>query len=96
MEFEIRFLPSDRRVRVARGTTLLDAAQRAGLPVASACGADGVCGRCGLEILEGAASLSPASDWEERVKRDNRVAPALRLACRIPCTADLTVTAPYW
>lgn len=96
MELEIRFLPSDRRVRVAPGTTLLDAARRAGLPVASACGADGVCGRCGLEIVEGAATLPEPSAWEERVKRDNRVAPALRLACRLACSADLTVTAPYW
>ena len=83
-------------VRVPSGTTLLEAARRAGLPVASACGADGVCGRCGLQVLEGGESLAAESDGEARIKRDNRVDPALRLSCRTLLAADLVVTAPYW
>ena len=52
MECCVRFLPSEREIRVPAGTSLLEAARRAGLPVASACGADGICARCGLDILE--------------------------------------------
>ena len=40
---------------------LLEAARDVGLPVASACGADGICGRCGLEIVEGAQTLAAPS-----------------------------------
>ena len=39
----------------------------------------------------------PAETPEEtRCKQRNRIDPALRLACRIRVTADLSVTAPYW
>jgi uncharacterized 2Fe-2S/4Fe-4S cluster protein (DUF4445 family) len=96
VDFEVRFLPSGRRVRVARGTTLLDAARRAELPVASACGAAALCGRCGLGVLKGHASLAGETAEELLAKRRNRVAPGLRLACVTAVVADLEVTAPYW
>ena len=96
MECCVRFLPSEREIRVPAGTTLLEAARRAGLPVASACGADGICARCGLDILEGGEQLAAESEGEARIKHDNRVDADLRLACRIPLECDLVVTAPYW
>jgi ferredoxin, 2Fe-2S len=92
----IRFLPSGRELRVAPGTTLLEAARRAGLPIASACGADGVCARCGVRVLAGAASLSAEDEVEARQKRRNRVDPALRLACRAAVSGDVEVGASYW
>ena len=96
MDFEIRFRPSGRRVRVPAGSVLIDAARRAGLPVASSCGAEGLCGRCGVEVLAGGAALAPESPQERRAKLRNRVDAPLRLACRTRVVADLEVTAPYW
>ena len=96
MECVVRFLPSQREIRVPAGTTLLEAARRAGLPVASACGADGVCGRCGLDILEGGEHLASESELEARIKKANRIDEGLRLACRLQLACDLVVTAPYW
>ena len=96
MDVTIRFLPSGRELRVARGTTLLEAARRAGLPIASACGADGVCARCGVRVLAGADALSPEDAVEARQKRRNRVDPALRLACRAAVSGDVQVSASYW
>lgn len=78
------------------GTTLLEAARRAGLPVASACGAGGLCARCGLEIVEGLDSLPGESPLEREAKARNRIDPRLRLACQVHPTSDLVVTAPYW
>jgi len=92
----IRFQPSGRTLRVAKGTTLLEAARRAGLPMASACGADGLCARCGVRVLAGGTSLSPETEAERRQKRRNRIDPALRLACRAAATGDVEVTAGYW
>ena len=92
----MRFRPSGRSVSVLPGTTLLEAARRAELPVASACGADGLCGRCGMRILSGGESLPPEDDREARVKRMNRVDPTERLACRVAQTRDVEVTARYW
>jgi len=92
----VRFHPSGRALRVAPGTTLLEAARRAGVPMASACGADGICARCGVRVLAGALALSPETEQEERQKRRNRIDPALRLACRARALGDVEVTAGYW
>ena len=92
----IRFEPSRKSIAVPSGTSLLEAARRAELPVASACGADGICARCGLEILEGADALPPESERERDLKRRNRIDSHLRLSCYIDVAGDLTVTAPYW
>lgn len=78
------------------GATLLDAAIRAGLPVARSCGADGVCARCGLRIVEGAGVLSAETPDEQRIKQRNRVDPELRLACRARVHGDVVATALYW
>jgi len=96
MQFEVRFEPSGRRIEVAAGTTALEAARQAGLPVASSCGADGVCGRCGLEVLSSGEALPPESERELDIKQRNRVEPRLRLSCRLRVEADLTLTATYW
>jgi ferredoxin len=93
----IRFLPSERRVEIEAGEmTLLDATLAAGLPIASACGSEGACARCGLEIIEGAESLAPESERERRIKERNRIDPRHRLACRVRPEGDLTVRASYW
>lgn len=96
VDCEVRFLPSKRRVRVPSGTTLLDAVRRASLPVASACGAEALCGRCGLTVLSGDGALAAETREERSAKQRNRVDPALRLGCRTRVVADLKVTAPYW
>jgi ferredoxin len=85
-----------RELVVPAGTTLLEAARRAGLPVARACGGGGLCGGCGLRVLAGGESLAPASLAEERAKERNRVAAELRLACQVELRGPLEVTAAYW
>jgi ferredoxin len=96
MALRIHFLPSGRSVRVERGATLHDAVRRAGLPIASACGADGVCARCAVEVAEGGDRLPPESPEESDLKARNRVAAHHRLACRVAPTDDVTLTTPYW
>jgi ferredoxin len=96
MEAEVRFQPSGRSVRILQGTTLLEAARQAGLPMASSCGADGVCGRCGVTVLTGADAVSPETGNEAEVKRRNRVEPSQRLACRAQVNASVEITASYW
>ena len=97
MRCEIQFLPSGLRVTIEAGAlTLLEAARRAGLPIARACGENGTCARCGLQILEGAETLEAATESEQRIKQRNRIDPELRLACRVRPQGDLTVRAAYW
>ena len=94
VQVEIRFRPSGRTIRVARGTTLLEAARAAGLPAARACGADLLCGSCACQI--DGAGASPEGDAERRTKQRNRVEPEKRLACAVRLEADLEASAPGW
>jgi adenylate cyclase len=98
MRFTVRFRErsASRSLTVPRGTTLLEAALQAGLPVARACGGGGLCGRCGLEILSGAEALAAPSAEEQRAKENNRVPLELRLACQVEVRGPLEVTASYW
>jgi adenylate cyclase len=93
---EIRFPKLGRSVCVESGALLIDAVRSAKLPIASGCGADGLCGRCGVAVSSGADALAVETPEETRCKQRNRIDPALRLACRTRVTADLSVTAPYW
>ena len=96
MEHQVRFQPSGRTVRVVTGSSLLEAARRAGLPLASACGGEALCGRCGVSVLACARPLPPEAEPETRAKRRNRAPASQRLACRVAVSSDLTVTTSYW
>ncbi len=50
---KVTLLPQDKTVTVPKGTVLLQAMQQAGIQVESACGGQGVCGRCRVIIEEG-------------------------------------------
>ena len=82
--------------RVYDGVTLLEATQRAGLPIASACSGVALCARCGLSVLAGDAALDPERDDERGQKARNRIPAEQRLACRAGVHGDVTVTAAYW
>jgi uncharacterized 2Fe-2S/4Fe-4S cluster protein (DUF4445 family) len=96
MDAEVRFVPSQKRVRVAPGTPLLEATQQASLPIASGCAANGLCARCGILVVTGRNSISDETDTESEAKRVNRIDPELRLACLTTVSGDVTITATYW
>jgi ferredoxin len=83
-------------VQAPAGSTLLAAVLAAELPIARACAAEALCGRCGVRVLAGADELDPESPAEQRGKQRNRVAPELRLACQARIRGDVEVTALYW
>ena len=98
----IRFEPSGRESLVPTGTTLYAAAKNLGLPIASACDADGICARCGMEILCHEDRLSPEDEPERSGKHANRVDAKLRLSCLAVLERGggdpeaLVVTTTYW
>jgi ferredoxin len=97
MRCQVTFLPAGRAIEIEAGNkTLLEATREAGLPIASACGENGACARCGLEILAGGEALEPETDREIRIKERNRIDTKLRLACRVHPRGDVTVRASYW
>ena len=78
----VRFLPDEMVVDAVPGETLLDAARRAGVPLASACGGEAACTTCRVVIIEGADQLAPPPVDEAALLAPLGSEGAIRLACR--------------
>ena len=52
----VDFEPVGKRVDVPVGSSLLDAARRGGVGIASICGGEGTCGRCRVVVMTGSVS----------------------------------------
>jgi len=91
---KIQFRPNGREIDVKRGTLLIEAIREAGLPIASPCGDDLICGKCGVRIVEG--RVGRQAPVERNAMERNRVPEGQRLACAIRVRDDLVVTADYW
>ena len=81
---------------VPEGSTLLDAARGASLPIARACMGRGLCGRCDLEILAGQGWLSPETPEERETRERDGIPAARRLACQARVAGPVLATASYW
>ena len=53
---KVSFKPDNVSVEVPESTTILAAANKAGVFIDSLCGGDGVCGRCRVIVLEGSVA----------------------------------------
>ena len=99
---QVIFTPSGRRGRVPVGTTVLDAARGLGVDIDSICGGRGICGRCQVEVAEGAIpgftpAVEPVSDFgaTEQAYADRRgLDPGRRLSCSAHVLGDLAVAVP--
>jgi uncharacterized 2Fe-2S/4Fe-4S cluster protein (DUF4445 family) len=90
--FEIDFEPIGKRIDVAPGTNLLEAARQAGIGLASVCGGEGTCGRCRVTIMTG--EVSAPVDADRRFLSQLELASGQRLACRCHAHSDVKVHVP--
>ena len=67
-----------------------------GLPVASSCLGDGICGKCKIIVLEGGDKLSPENDQEKLLREKYQLASYLRVSCQTQVLGNVTVDATYW
>lgn len=88
----VRFEPSGRTFVVKTGGSLLRAARRARLPLASSCRGIGICLACKVQILEGAENLSPLTERERAAGLHDQE----RLACMAQVYGPVTITTTYW
>jgi uncharacterized 2Fe-2S/4Fe-4S cluster protein (DUF4445 family) len=89
---EVDFEPIGKRVEVAPGTDLLDAARQAGIGLASVCGGEGTCGRCRVVIMSG--NVAPPVDADRRFISQLELISGQRLACRCLAYSDVKVHVP--
>ena len=88
----VTFLPSYRKIDVARGSTILEAAQRAGLNINVVCGGQGKCGKCVVYVQSGKTEFDlqkyPQFFNEDELKK------GACLACETTVQGDLQVLVP--
>jgi 2Fe-2S ferredoxin len=79
----VTFEPGGRSAEVARGTTLLDAADAAGVELPSNCGGVCACTTCHVWVEAGLASLSEIEDREDdKLQEAAGLSAHSRLACQ--------------
>ena len=88
---EVTFQPQDRRVVATTGASLLDIAEKDGLPIEAGCRM-GLCGADPVAVLAGAENLSPCGSDESDTLRRLGFAAAVRLACCARISGPVTVS----
>ncbi len=81
--------PESTTVEAEQGDTLLEVAQRSGIPIPANCGGQGACGACHVIVKKGMAALSPAEDTEEDTLD---LVEGLTESSRLACQAILQVS----
>ncbi|MBN1991189.1 MAG: DUF4445 domain-containing protein [Anaerolineae bacterium] len=90
--YQVDFEPIGKRVEVTPDTTLLEAAQQAGLALASTCGGMRSCGQCRLVVLSG--DVSPSTPDEEAILTKLELRRGQRLACNTHVHSNVKVHVP--
>ena len=72
------------------GESVLEAALRAGLPMAHACGGKARCSTCRVWLTSGGNSAPPPGEAEARLKETLHLGPEIRLACQLRPERPLT------
>lgn len=68
----------------------------AGIPVASSCHGEGICGKCKITITKGIHHILPESELEINLKKKNNLNENERFACLIKITDDVEIDTSYW
>lgn len=87
--FTVTFLPDNKSVQAAKGKTLLQAAQAAGISINSVCAGDGVCGKCRVLVKSGKVTASPNMFLGRR-----EIQRGMALACQTAVDGDVVVEVP--
>jgi len=88
-KFKVKFLPDNKTVEVQKDATILSAALSCGVYINSACGQEGVCGKCKVIVKSGKVITqhSGAITPEERKRQ-------IYLACLTTVHSDLEIEVP--
>jgi len=88
-KFKVTFYPDNKTIEVDKGKTILSAAISAGVFITSACGGDGVCGRCKVIVKKGKVFSQPTGMLSAQEKKQSYY-----LACLSVIEGDIEVEVP--
>jgi len=93
MFVEVVFQPIGKRVRVESGTTILKAAQGAGIGVSAICGGVGSCDACRVRLGDQEGVTPPNGTEQDALGADN-LGIGIRLACQTEILGPVRVDVP--
>ncbi len=99
---KISFVKKIPPIEVPPGANLMRSLLDAGLPVASSCGGEGICGKCRVRVLPGASrpsdpeGLTPIEDKERFLIGRYNIEAGTRISCQAQVLHDVTVDTSYW
>ena len=88
----VTFIPGYRKIEIEQGSTILDAAQRAGININVVCGGLGKCGKCIVYVQSGKTNFDQQK-FGQFFTEDERTRGAC-LACQTTVESDLQVFIP--
>ncbi len=91
VEIRITFQPSGRTVFALPGTTILEAAARAGIVLQTPCGGGGTCGKCLVRVCSGQASRATTHHHK---LQDEQISAGWRLACETTLAGAAVIEIP--
>jgi uncharacterized 2Fe-2S/4Fe-4S cluster protein (DUF4445 family) len=89
--YEVRFLPNENTVEVEGGTTLMEAAGKAGVFINNLCGGKGVCGKCRVQISNGKIH---ADKHSISLLSREEIQEGFVLACQTKIDSDMEILIP--
>ncbi len=84
--------PVGRRIDVAYGSTILEAAQLSGVELVATCGGVGACDSCRVQLLQGELSRPTITEQEELT--EGQLEAGFRLACQSDFLSDVRISIP--
>lgn len=87
-EIVLHFQPSGKKINVAKGTNLIEAAEKAGTIIPAFCGNRGKCGKCKVKIVN---TEVPFTRAEEITLSPEERSLGVHLACQVNVQTDLTI-----
>lgn len=89
MRYKITFQPDGKSIEVKSGTTLLEASKQAGVHINSACGGEGICGKCRVIVKEGRYETEKTGHLTQ-----DEIDRGYLLACMTTIKGSMTVEVP--
>ena len=90
--FNVLFLSSLKRVEVEPGTSVIQAAEQAGLLIDASCNGTGTCGKCKVKVEN--PSDIPLTPGEEKLLSDYEKLNGYHLACQLAVNSDMDIAIP--
>ena len=89
--YTVEFVAEEKKAEVENGTTLMEAAEKAGVHINNLCGGKGVCGRCRVQVING---MIRADKHSMNFLSKEEIREGYALACQTIVDGDMEVLVP--